>query len=385
MFNIPIQKQIDIARQIFPDLVDLGNGICQASCPGIDCHSTANNARDFRLWFEEDKGPHDHCVHASCAAARDAAMSALYSALRKHDPAAKAAHEVYQKQRAAYAAAPKLRRAPFEPYNEKEAAAAAAGCPVLIDDAWLLANSPTHIPSDPLTWGPLLLNSIYEPGENILLFTKFASQGQVLHTAKGPTVRLEDRPPAFGCNLSRPATAFPKGGANGCWFLASPITGKWTPNDNNRDKFGAKLGRRHAACATRFPYLVLESDEAPPSVWLRILVQLADPIVAVYTSGGKSYHALVRVDCQSKEEFDVKRQEFCTRLCALGADPAAITAVRLTRLPGCLRYGTGEGPDHKPYLDTAGNPAPRMQKLLYLNPAATNKSILEYASCQKTN
>ncbi|MBQ7304863.1 MAG: hypothetical protein IJW85_01505 [Clostridia bacterium] len=382
MFDIPVSEQIAIAREIFPDIQEIGNGICQATCPGIDCHSTGNGPRDFRIWFEAGKGPHDNCVHKSCAAARDAAMQALYSALRRKDPARAANERRYNANRAAYAAAPTIRKAPADPYDETEAAAAAAQCPVLVDDAWLLAHSPVPVPADPLAWPRLLLDSIYEPGERILVFTKFASQGQVLHTCKGPTVRLEEHPPAFGTTPHHPPTAFPKGGQNGCWFLAAPITGKWQPNDNNRDKYGAKLGRRHAACATRFPFLVLESDEAPPSVWLRILVQLADPIVAVYTSGGKSYHALVRVNCATKEDFDVQRQIYITRLAALGADPAAITAVRLTRLPGCLRYGSGEGKDHRPYKDHTGQPAPRMQKLLYLNPAADSRSILQLASCQ---
>ena len=382
MFDIPVAEQIRIAREIFPDLEEIGNGICQATCPGIACHSTGNGPRDFRIWFEEGKGPHDHCVHQSCAAARDAAMQALYSALRRKCPTAEGRRRYYNSARAAYAAAPTIRRAPVEPYNETEAAAAAAQCPVLIDDTWLRDHSPVAIPKDPLAWPKLLLDSIYEPGERILVFTKFASQGQVLHTCKGNTVRLEETPPAFGTTPHHPPTAFPKGAQNGCWFLAAPITGKWQPNDNNRDKYGAKLGRRHAACATRFPYLVLESDEAPPSVWLRILVQLADPIVAIYTSGGKSYHALVKVDCATKEEFDVQRQRYITRLAALGADAAAITAVRLTRLPGCLRYGSGDGKDHKPYLDAEGKPAPRMQQLLYLNPAADGLSILQIASCQ---
>ena len=105
-------------------------------------------------------------------------------------------------------------------------------------------------------------------------------------------------------------------------------------------------------------------------------------VVAIYTSGGKSYHALVRVNCTTKEDFDIQRQRYITRLAALGADPAAITAVRLTRLPGCLRYGSGDGQHHKPYLDAAGQPAPRMQQLLYLNPAADGRSILHLASCQ---
>lgn len=378
MFEIPVSRQLEIARQVFPDLEGDGTGPCFATCPGAHRHTTSSKKTDFAIWFQEGKGPHCNCLHKSCAAEQQDAMSRLYSLLRAADPAVKRAHQRYNAARAAYVAAPTHRRAPIELYDPAEAEAAAKSCPIPVDDDWLRAHSPVRIPQDPATWPRLLLDSIYDRGEKILIFTKFASQGQVIHTARGETVRVEERPPAFGCIPHHPRTGFPKGSQSGVWFLASPITGNWQPNENNRDKYGARLGRRHAACATHFPFLVLESDEAPPHIWLRILVQLADPIVAIYTSGGKSYHALVRVNCRTKEEFDLKRTEYCVRLAALGADPAAITAVRLTRLPGCLRYGSGDGADYKPYLRN-GEPAPRMQTLLYLNPSADKRSILTLA------
>ena len=59
-------------------------------------------------------------------------------------------------------------------------------------------------------------------------------------------------------------------------------------------------------------------------------------------------------------------------LCPLGADAAALTAVRLSRLPGCLRHGTS---------DKEGNfvpyPVPRLQELIWLNPSAPARPILE--------
>lgn len=374
MINLPITEQIRIAREIYPDLAEIGPGLCQATCPGIAGHTTTNGPRDFRIWFEEGKGPHDHCVHQSCAAARDAAMKALYAALRRHAPRQTAARP--GSRRAPYAPAPAERPAPIESYDPELAAIVAANCPAdNVDDAWLRARSPIPIPKDPAAWPRLLLDTLYRPGEKILIFTKYASQGQLLHTIGGDTERLEAYPPRPGCIAPpRPRSGFPAGAQNGVWFLAAPVTGEWQPNDNNRDAHGARLGRRHAACATRYPYLVLESDEAPPAVWLRILVQLQDPVAAICTSGGKSYHALVKVDCRTKEEFDLRRREYVTRLAALGADPAAITALRLTRLPGCLRYGTGDGAAHKPYLAPDGTPAPRMQRLLYLNPRARQGS-----------
>ena len=116
-----------------------------------------------------------------------------------------------------------------------------------------------------------------------------------------------------------------------------------------------QLGRRHAACVARWPYLVLESDEAPADMWLRALVQLPLPIVAAYTSGGRSIHALVRVNAESKAEWDGVRDDLVPIVCPLGADAGALSAVRLSRLPGCLRHGK-RAPEGK--LQRFG-PAPR--------------------------
>lgn len=378
-FLLDVERQVAIARQFLPDLEHLGNGHCVATCPGECHHSTHSGKRDFAIWFSYGKGPHDHCFHKSCASARDAIMRDIWSAISKEDPSRRAALDAYKKERTLYHNAPTERPAPIEPYHPTLAMQVADANPVRdIDDDWLLAHSPIRIPDTPAKWPAMLLDALYTPQDNILIFTKFASQGQLLYTPGSGAVRLEERPPRAGyLPGKRTPSGFPKGAQAGVWFLAAPITGEWQPNDNNRDKHGAKLGRRHAACCTKFPYLVLESDDAPPAVWLAILTQLAEPIVAIYTSGGKSYHALIRVNARTKEEFDAHRRAYVTRLAALGADPAAITAVRLTRLPGCLRYGVGEGNDHRPYLTADGQPAPRMQRLLYLHPQADHTPIIE--------
>ena len=95
--------------------------------------------------------------------------------------------------------------------------------------------------------------------------------------------------------------------------------------------------------------MVFESDQADFKYWMGALVQLPLRVAAVYTSGSKSIHVLVRVDARSKEEFDQLRIQAIRLTKVIGADDKAITAVRLSRLPGCTRGG-------KP------------QKLLYLNP-----------------
>lgn len=360
---LPPNRQLAIARTLLPDLDEGGF----ATCPGAAYHTTKNGPRDFRLYIDTagKKKPHEHCVHRSCAEARDALMTELYRRLA----AAERGGSTPDRPGTPHPTTPKPTPKPkkSEPFKPSLAANIAALCPVEhIDDTWLIKRSPVAIPRDPAACPGLLLNSLYPPDSRILIFTRYLSQGQFLHISGRGTYRLGDRPHHLQERAAAIPSPFPRGGKCGVWFLTAPVTGRWTPNPNNLDARGnARLGRRHAACCTSFPYLVLESDELPPKTWLRILVQLHDPIVAISTSGGKSHHALVRVNCKTAEEFALQRRLYCRRLAPLGADPAAVTAVRLTRLPGCLRFGTEtRDGQYKPY-DT-----PHRQTLLYLNPHA---------------
>jgi hypothetical protein len=130
----------------------------------------------------------------------------------------------------------------------------------------------------------------------------------------------------------------------GVWFMANPVDGEshWNPREE-------KDSRRSEESVTAWRYGVLESVKAPKNLWL--LVQLPLPIAAIYDSGGDSIHALILVDATSKAEWDrIVREELAPILVPLGADKAAMTAVRLTRLPNCRREQTG-----------------LIQSLLYLN------------------
>ena len=121
-----------------------------------------------------------------------------------------------------------------------------------------------------------------------------------------------------------------------------------------------KDSRRSEESVTSFRYAVLECDHEPKEtwfpVWLKILVGLPLPIVSITDSAGKSAHAIVRVRAESKQAWDQFKRETLPPLVALGADNGALSAVRLTRLPGCYR-------------------GDRCQQLLYLNPAADGTPI----------
>lgn len=178
------------------------------------------------------------------------------------------------------------------------------------------------------------LNLLYQNGEHVVVFTVQNSQGQaVFHVGDEKCDEL------------------PLHGPEGVWYLIQPVDGQ---RRINRD---GNMSCRSEASVMRWPHLLLESDNADPEQWCRLLIQLPLKIVAIYTSGGRSVHAIVRIDATSKADWDESKITFAKHLVPLGADLKAMTAVRLSRLPQCRR---GES----------------LQKLLYLNPDADGTPIL---------
>jgi len=212
----------------------------------------------------------------------------------------------------------------------------------MVDEKWLAEMSPVDV-STCSTAG--FLEALYAADERVLIFTDFYSQGQFIYWAGHGGYRLARRQ---GVQAVR--SELPTGGPDGVWFLCQPVSGEWKLNPRSLNARGdAKMSRRSEEVVTSWRYLVLESDDAPADLWIRLLAKLPLPIAAIYTSGGRSIHALVKIDAESKDYWDRYKALVVPILSLLGADPGAITAVRLTRLPGCLR----------------GN---RMQRLLYLDP-----------------
>jgi len=225
-------------------------------------------------------------------------------------------------------AGPKVRAAEFSPELLKHVASRI----VVLDPVDFLRQR-SAVPPATVT-AESFLEHLYHPGERVIVFSEFKSQGQALYVV-GETTEL----------------SIPKAGADGIWYLVQPVDGQEHHNPRQ-----GKLSRRSEESVTRWPYLVLESDKADTGDWLRLLLQLPLAIVAIYTSGGRSIHALVRVDAADKTEWDNIKAKVAAVLVPLGADRGALSAVRLSRLPQCWR---GE----------------RLQELLYLNPAADGTPI----------
>jgi hypothetical protein len=169
--------------------------------------------------------------------------------------------------------------------------------------------------------------------EKVLIFTDNKSQGEAVW----------------------PDNPVPERGPHGVWFLAQPVSGKYHPNPRQ-----GTMSRRSEEAVTSWRYFVIESDRAKTRQWLGAIVQFPLKIAAIYSSGGRSVHALVRIDAKTKGQWDAEREAMKPALVVLGADPGAMTAVRLTRLPGCWR-------------------GRNLQKLLYINPDPPMRPICELA------
>lgn len=131
----------------------------------------------------------------------------------------------------------------------------------------------------------------------------------------------------------------------GIFYLSNPVDGQVRKNADER------WSLRSETNLTDFRHMVLESDKADALLWIRAMAQVPLPIVSIVSSGGKSIHVLVCWGSASKAAFLADLDKIKSGLVRYGADPYAMTAVRLTRLPGGMR-------------------GDRQQKLLFLDPKA---------------
>jgi len=263
-----------------------------------------------------------------------------------------------------------------DPKFEPETLARIAAKLPAADFEFVKARSPIR----PDTQTPAtFLNHLYRRGEKVIVFDVFQSQGR--HVCDW------SEPPYDTGGLDHLRT----GCLKGVWFLSNPVDGEFHPNPRQ----GNKLSRRSEESVTSWRYLLVESDQAESIPWLAALVQLPLRIAAIYSSGRRSIHVLLRLDATSKLDLDDKAAQLKPMLIALGADPKGMKAVQLTRLPGCYRDQVGPVVRKMPMVrkrwvdepleyDSAGDPiwtskpepaAPpspwtggKLQELLYLNP-----------------
>ena len=111
----------------------------------------------------------------------------------------------------------------------------------------------------------------------------------------------------------------------GAWIRFNPLDGKGVADSN----------------VTAYRYALVESDEISIERQFTIYHELELPIAAMVHSGGKSLHAIVKIDAPDFREYQ-KRVDFLYEVCkknGLVIDRKNRNPSRLSRLPGATRSG----------------------------------------------
>lgn len=193
--------------------------------------------------------------------------------------------------------------------------------------------SPVRIDWEP---GPrdaaTLLRVLYGPGERVFCGERYGGAEGVLMAAEW-IARFDD-------GRSVPPH-----------FIPNPLTGREHPLADG------KPSRRGDSAVSGFLYAVAEFDGLSKPEQLAFWWGFRSaPITALIDSGGKSVHAILRVECETRADWEreVEGKLFPRVLVPLGCDPACRNEARLSRLPGHYRREKDA-----------------WQRLLYLNPEGT--------------
>lgn len=111
----------------------------------------------------------------------------------------------------------------------------------------------------------------------------------------------------------------------GAWIRFNPVDGKGIKNEN----------------ITRYDYALVESDDMPLSEQDAFYRKLELPIACLVSSGGKSIHAIVKVNAKDSDEYR-RRVDFLYDFLdknGLKVDKQNRNPSRLSRMPGVTRNG----------------------------------------------
>jgi hypothetical protein len=142
-------------------------------------------------------------------------------------------------------------------------------------------------------------------------------------------------------------------GEAGAWIRPNPV----------QKRGSGKNGATTDADVTSYLFCLLESDALPIELQLSLWARLPLPVAAIITSGGKSVHAWILLNCSSAQEYQEKVNCIHTLLGRFGICQSNKNPSRLSRLPGAQRE-----------IGKRGDGA---QRLLYLNPEPLEAPIFE--------
>lgn len=111
----------------------------------------------------------------------------------------------------------------------------------------------------------------------------------------------------------------------GAWIRINPLDGKGASDKN----------------VTAYRYALAEADSMPIEDQKKLLINLRLPIAALVESGGKSIHAIVKVDAENLQEYKQRVSFLFAELAKHNfvVDTNNTNPSRLSRLPGATRKG----------------------------------------------
>jgi RecA-family ATPase len=204
-----------------------------------------------------------------------------------------------------------------------------AGDYVVVDRNWIEGKE-IH---EPAVWNPVqqlttYLQTLFEASENVGYVTESwqDEDGKYLPTkgawdrTAGELIEL-----LHMCDGDIGAVIGDYNPAAGAWIRFNPLDGKGIKNEN----------------VTEFRYALVESDTMDIEKQHAIMRELELPIAVLVYSGGKSLHAIVRVEAANYEEYR-KRVDYLYNVCkknGLSIDNQNRNPSRLSRMPGVERNG----------------------------------------------
>ena len=146
----------------------------------------------------------------------------------------------------------------------------------------------------------------------------------------------------------------------GAWIRFNPLDGKGVKNEN----------------VTEYRYALVESDSMPIAQQHAVIRELELPVAVLVYSGGKSLHAIVRIDAPNYEEYR-KRVDYLYKVCkenGLEIDRQNRNPSRLSRLPGVIRgehkqfivdrnIGKADFSEWKDYIESINDDLPDPESL----------------------
>lgn len=200
---------------------------------------------------------------------------------------------------------------------------------VVVDKNWIEGKE-IH---EPAVWNPVqqlttYLETLFEASENVGYVTDTwqNDEGKYLPT-KGAWDRTAGEliQALNQCNGDIGAVLGDYNPEAGAWIRFNPLDGKGVKNEN----------------VTEFRYALVESDTMDIEKQNAIMRELELPIAVMVYSGGKSLHAIVRVDAANYDEYR-KRVDYLYDICrknGLVIDNQNRNPSRLSRMPGIERKG----------------------------------------------